>query len=213
MKETRSLAWLLLLVPLVGLAGWLLHHSTRTEPPAFSPLPRSSGERPALPSSWGPAAATGVAGAASTPPGPTSSGTAVAPSGSEAGPDARGFPPPRADYPADRLYERVDGAAELLRAAGCRRLLYWRIEHPPADLEVLAFATAEGARTMLARDAGADRTPGAPGDEGWASPQAVYFRHGAIFVRLIADEAAPVGSLLDEARRVERALGSGDLKP
>ncbi|MBI4704562.1 MAG: hypothetical protein HY744_25950 [Deltaproteobacteria bacterium] len=124
-----------------------------------------------------------------------------------------GYPAPQADYPAERLHERVDGAAELLLRTGCRRLLYWRAEQPPADIEVLAFAGLGGARLALERDAGTERTPGGPGDEGWASAQAVFFRRGAAYVRLIADTPAPAGTLLAAARRLDRALGAGEIRP
>ena len=60
-----------------------------------------------------------------------------------------GLPPPRADLPAERLEEHVDGAADALRADGCRRLVAWRFEQPPADAEALFFGTAEGARAVL----------------------------------------------------------------
>ena len=34
----------------------------------------------------------------------------------------------------------MDGAADALRAGGCRRLVAWRFERPPADAEALFFA-------------------------------------------------------------------------
>jgi hypothetical protein len=126
---------------------------------------------------------------------------------------ASAYPSPQADYPPSRLHERVDGAAEVLIAAGCRRLLYWRLEDPPVDVEVLAFATDRGAREALGRDAGSDRLPGVPGDEGWAGDQVVYFKRGAAYARLVADHALPAGVLLAQARRLERALSAGELRP
>jgi hypothetical protein len=100
-----------------------------------------------------------------------------------------GLPPPRLDLPADRLEDRVDGAADGLRADGCRRLLHWRFEEPPADAEVLVFRTDGGAHTAMAREAGPERTPG-PGDEAQVSPQAVYFRRGAVYTRIFLDPGA-----------------------
>jgi hypothetical protein len=121
-----------------------------------------------------------------------------------------GLPAPQADLPPDRLEDRVDGAADALRADGCRRLLHWRFEAPPADAEVLVFRTAEGARTVLAREAGPQRTPG-PGDEAQTSAQAVYFRRGPVLVRLFLDPGAdaPAGGLLRRAEEIDRALSSG----
>lgn len=117
-----------------------------------------------------------------------------------------GLPAPQADLAAARLEDRVDGAAEYLRAQGCRRLLYWRLEDTAADLELLVFATEAGARTALLRDAGPERTPG-PGDEAQASAQAVYFRRGAVLVRLIVDPGREAGAAVQaHARHVDGAL-------
>jgi hypothetical protein len=122
---------------------------------------------------------------------------------------ALGALPPDADLPADRLEERVDGAAEALRADGCRRLLHWRFETPPADAEALVFRTAEGARTVLAREAGNERTPG-PGDEAQLSAQSAYFRRGAAYVRIFLDPGAPAsGELQKRAEEIDRVLASG----
>jgi hypothetical protein len=121
-----------------------------------------------------------------------------------------GLPQHRADLPADRLEERVDGAADALRADGCRRLIYWRFEAPPADGEALVFRTADGARAVLAREAGPDRTPG-PGDEAQVSPQAVYFRRGSVLVRVFLDPGAtpPPDALVARAGEIDRALQQG----
>ncbi len=121
------------------------------------------------------------------------------------------YPPPHGDFPADRLDERVDGAAELLRKAGCRRLLYWRLEHPPADLELYVFSDVQAAREALTRDAGSDRVPASPGDEGWANPQCVFFRRGNNYVRLIADQMVTAEALAVQAERFDRALGRGEV--
>ena len=121
-----------------------------------------------------------------------------------------GLPQHRADLPSERLEERVDGAADALRADGCRRLLYWRFERPPADAEALVFRTVDGARAVLQREAGPGRTAG-PGDEAQVTPQAVYFRRGAAFVRVFLDPGAspPPGELVARAREVDRALQAG----
>ena len=121
-----------------------------------------------------------------------------------------GLPSPDADLPADRLEERVDGGADALRKDGCSRLVYWRFERPPADAEALFFASPDGARAVLEREAGAERTPG-PGDEAQVSPQAVYFRRGAVFVRVFLDPGAspPPGELLGRAGEIDRALREG----
>jgi hypothetical protein len=111
-----------------------------------------------------------------------------------------------ADLPAERLEERVNGAADTLRAAGCRRLLYWRSEDPGADAEALVFGTADQARAALSNEAGSERTAG-PGDEAQASEQAVYYRSGPILVRVFADPGASgAAGLLNVARRLEPEL-------
>jgi len=118
-----------------------------------------------------------------------------------------GLPQHRADLPAERLEEHVDGAADALRASGCRRLVAWRFERPPADAEALFFDKVEGARAVLEREAGSDRTPG-PGDEAQVSAQAVYFRRGNALVRVFLDPGASAseGGLVARAQEIDRAL-------
>ncbi|HXY41940.1 MAG TPA: hypothetical protein VEQ10_19850 [Vicinamibacteria bacterium] len=115
-------------------------------------------------------------------------------------------PPPTLDLPASRLEERVDGGADALRAAGCRRLRYWRSEDPPADAEALVFGSVAQARAALEREAGHERTAG-PGDEAQVSEQAAYFRRGAVVVRVIADPGVTGSArLLRAAERLAPAL-------
>jgi hypothetical protein len=114
---------------------------------------------------------------------------------------------PELDLPASRLEERVNGAAEALRAAGCTRLLSWRSAAPPADLEALVFDNVDHARAALAREAGAERTEG-PGDEAQVSDQAVYFRQGTVFVRVLADPGQGGAPLVALARRLEPELAA-----
>ena len=123
------------------------------------------------------------------------------------------FAPPEKDLPADRLHEHVDGAEPALQALGCRRLLFWHLLNPPVDLEILAFNTESGARAALDKDSGSARTKDVPGDEGWASQQVVYFRRGAAYCRLIADQPPPVAGLSEQAQRVDNALVSGEIRP
>ncbi len=179
---TRRLpSWLLVALlgtPLLGLTAWVVRGAL------LSPRPSRAGG-----------------------PGPPANGHAPQPRpGGPAG-VWPGLPEHRADLPADRLEERVDGAADALRADGCRRLVAWRFERPPADAEALFFGTVEGARAVLEREAGAERTPG-PGDEAQVTPQAVYFRRGAVLVRVFLDPGAPTapGALAARARDIDRAL-------
>jgi hypothetical protein len=122
-----------------------------------------------------------------------------------------GLPPPEMDLASGRLEERVDGAAEFLRAQGCRRLIAFRLADPPADLEILVFRNTLGAASVLARDAGPERTPG-PGEEAALTAQSALFRRGAIYVRLLgaperlgdADRLVAVASRVDEFLKSDR---------
>jgi hypothetical protein len=118
-----------------------------------------------------------------------------------------GFPAPEQDLAADRLHERVNGAADSLRDLGCERLLYWKLGEPAADLELLAFDDVEGAGKALDRDVGPGRDTG-PGDECSVGDNAIFFRRGRLYVRVIADPWASVSpdDLLTLARRVDRAI-------
>ena len=122
------------------------------------------------------------------------------------------FPRPELDLPADRLHEHVDGAEPALQALGCRRLLFWHLTNPSVDLEVLVFNTESGARAALDKDSGSARTNDTPGDEGWTNQQVVYFRRGTAYCRLIADQPPPVPGLAHQARRVDAALKSGQIR-
>ena len=124
-----------------------------------------------------------------------------------------GFPPPEGDYPADRLFEKVDGAADALIAAGCGRLLFWRLADPAAEMEILIFDRAEGAAGVLAKDAGLVRDPG-PGEEASVTDQSVFFRRGRFYVRILGDPAANPGRerLLDLAARADRGLPASEIQ-
>lgn len=116
---------------------------------------------------------------------------------------------PAMDLPAHRLSERVNGGEARLRRLGCQRMRIWRLATSSADLELLDFAEPEGASKALVEDAGADRTPELPGDEGWIGPNVLYYRDRARLVRVIADEPRSASALRSLARDVERALGNG----
>jgi len=121
-----------------------------------------------------------------------------------------GFPLPSADLPADRLEEQVDGAADALRADGCRRLLYWRFEDPSAEAEVLVFHSEDGARATMEKEAGPERTEG-PGEEAQVAAQFAYFRRGNVFVRLFGDPGAagPDDALARRTAEIDDALARG----
>jgi hypothetical protein len=119
-----------------------------------------------------------------------------------------GLAAPTADLPEARFEEHVNGAADALRADGCRRLLYWRFEDPPADAELLVFRTAADARAVMETEAGPERTAG-PGDEARLTEQSVYFRRGSVFVRLFLDPGAGPYGLVERANEIDRALAIG----
>ena len=101
----------------------------------------------------------------------------------------------------------MDGAAESLRKNGCKRLVAWTLTSPPADLEIYVFDDIEGAKALLDREAGSQRDP-APGDEASITGQAVLFRRGVFYTKLIADPSASVASapLKAAAENLDRAL-------
>lgn len=159
-----------------------------------------------------------IVGAAcrSAPPdaGEAPSGSAPSPQGSTAAfTAAGGLSKPLMDLAQSRLAERVDGAEVKLRRLGCRRLRVWRLEDPPADLELLTFDEPDGARAMLAEEAGPERSPEVPGDEGWVGTNVVFFRFHAAFVRIIADAPQKSSVLLAAAKRVKQALASSEVSP
>jgi hypothetical protein len=121
------------------------------------------------------------------------------------------FPAPELDLPADRLHERVDGAAPWLQSIGCSRLLAWRLAEPRLELEVLVFDTVSGAQRALDKDAGNSRSQSVPGDEGWTNAQVVYFRRGTRYCRLIAENREFAQELMQQAQRVDLALMYGGL--
>lgn len=187
MPQKRPFPWLkslLLAAPLACLAVWLAVGGAKG---SFSPdLPSSPGAEKSLPS-----------------PQPAGSAPSF----------LAGFPPPEGDYPADRLFERVDGAADALIAAGCGRLLFWRMGDPAAEMELLIFDHSEGAARVLARDAGPGRDPG-PGEEASVTDQSVFFRRGRFYVRILGDPAANPGRgrLLDLAGRADRGLPASEIR-
>ena len=187
MRESRSKRWLqavLLAAPLVVLTAWLASGAVNR---SQGPVPTSSG----APEIKGPKAASRGPFAGALP-------------GAE-------LPAPESDLPADRLDERVDGAADYFRGLGCVRLLAWRLASPPADLELLVFDKSDGAAAALARDAGQGRDAG-PGNEASVSEQAILFRRGPVYARLLADPDAPAepGQLKAVAVRLDRALQDGN---
>jgi hypothetical protein len=121
------------------------------------------------------------------------------------------FAPPELDLPAERLHEHVDGAEPWLQSIGCRRLLFWRLTNPEAELEILVFSTEAGAKQALDKDASNERGNASPGDEGWTNGQVVYFRRGTVYCRLITDHPPPVNGLMEHAKRVDRAIVVGEL--
>jgi hypothetical protein len=146
-----------------------------------------------------------VQGALRPPPVSPASPAAVAAEG-----PLPGLPRPTADLPAERLEEQVDGAAEALRAHGCRRLLHWSFAEPTVEAELLVFETVEGARAVMAGEAGPERTAG-PGEEAQVAAQFACFRRENVFVRLFSDPASarPGEDLARRAAEIDRALVSG----
>lgn len=197
-RRRSSSLWVagLLLIPLLGISAWLLNSVFNPEPLQVPTLPPPSAAAPQkknlLPEPAPPptAAPTTAVAAAEKPAAPPE-------------PKEAELPAPEDTYSPERLFERVNGAADFLISLGCQQLSFWRLEDPPADLEILLFATGEGAGKALAQDAGPDRTPG-PGDEAFVGGEAVFFRRGRAYVRLLADPgAASVQALEAAAQRAD----------
>jgi hypothetical protein len=187
MRRSAWIRGLLLALPLVGLATWLTVGGVSR---SFGPdleAPELLGE----PSLAEPDAAHEASPAA-----------AVSPSALPAG-----LPSDPEDYRPDTFFERVNGADEYLISKGCRRILVWVFDDPPAELELLVFETAEGASEVLARDAGPERHEGA-GEEASISDEAVFFRRGELYARIYAmGEALPKpGALAALAQRIDVSL-------
>lgn len=120
---------------------------------------------------------------------------------------------PALDLPAARLSERVDGGERKLRNLGCKRLRFWRITQPPADLELLTFENEQGAAALLQELAGTDRASNLPGDEGWVGTNVLYFRRGTVLARLISDRPERAELLTATARDLEQAIAQGRVAP
>jgi hypothetical protein len=132
-------------------------------------------------------------------------------------PRPAGLGAPEVDLPPARFWERVDGAADGLIAAGCRRMVVWKTAAPPAEIELLLFAAVDGAAGFLARDAGSERTAGGPGDEASVAPESIFFRRGRHYVRIVAGAVPPAdpagtATLLDLARNVDSAIVANGAK-
>ena len=124
---------------------------------------------------------------------------------------ARPAPAPR--RPALPTGSRSTWTARPTRSApsGCRRLVHWRFERPPADAEALFFGVrGRRARASSSGRPGAERTPG-PGDEAQVSAQAVYFRRGPVLVRVFLDPGAspPPATCSRAPDEIDRALLAG----
>jgi hypothetical protein len=74
-------------------------------------------------------------------------------------------------------------------------------------MEILVFDGDAGAARVLERDAGPGRQPG-PGDEASVGDQAVFFRRGRYYGRVLGDPqaAAAPERLLDLARRLDASI-------
>jgi len=193
---------LLLAAPLVALAAWIAVGGVKR---SFGPTTAPAGGTPHT-----------------APPGTApSAGAPAAPARAAGLPRPEELGAPEVDLPPDRFWERVDGAADGLVAAGCRRMVVWKTAAPPAEIELLVFAAADGAAGFLARDAGSERTPGGPGDEASVAPESIFFRRGRHYVRIVAGAAPPAdpaagtsapadapspAALLDLARNVDSAI-------
>lgn len=121
-----------------------------------------------------------------------------------------GLGQPEMDLGADRLHERVNGAAPWLQSIGCRRLLAWT-RAPSLEIEVLVFDTVAGAKQALDKDSAGSRTHATPGEEGWTNAQVVYFRRSTLYCRLTAPDRGHAQALIAQAQRVDQAILSGDL--
>jgi hypothetical protein len=189
MRRSAWIRGLLLALPLVGLATWLTVGGISR---SFGPAPETA------------APVSGVGELASTPAAPALPDQTAAPQASALPP---GLPSGPEDYGPETFFERVNGADEYLISKGCRRILVYVFDDPPAELELLVFETAEGASEVLARDAGPERHEG-PGEEASLSDEAVFFRRGELYGRLYAmGEALPKpGALAALAQEIDRSV-------
>lgn len=116
-------------------------------------------------------------------------------------------------FPADRLWEYIDGDAEKYRQAGVQRTLatdYRYQEKIDAVVDIYDMGTDAGAKKVFESESSEGSLEIGLGDVGRLYGQSVTFRKGRYFVRLVAYEQAPeIGTaLVDLGRAIERRLGA-----
>ena len=115
-------------------------------------------------------------------------------------------------FPADRLWEYIDGDADKYIQAGVIQTLttdYRYQDKVDAVADVYVMKAGEGAKAIFDAESSVGSEPVSIGEAGRMSKTTVTFRKGPYFVRLIAYEEAPeIGSALTAlARGIEKRLG------
>jgi polyferredoxin len=111
-------------------------------------------------------------------------------------------------FPADNLWQYIDGDADRYLKAGVVRTLTAHYRHATgadAVVDVYVMSAPEGARRIFEGEPDAGSRPAAIGDAARLWPAALTFRQGPYFVRLVAYTEAP-DALADLARAVSAKL-------
>jgi len=97
-------------------------------------------------------------------------------------------------FPADRLWEYIDGDAEKYIRAGVSTTLTADFRYQDrldATADIFVMSTADGARQIFDSEPAAGGSPVAIGDAGRSYRASLLFRKGPYFVRLVAYEDTP----------------------
>jgi len=114
-------------------------------------------------------------------------------------------------FPADNLWEYVDGDAERYIQAGVVRTLtsdYKFKDRVDAVVDIHVMKSPEGAEKLLAAESSQGSRPASVGKEARLFPASLVFRKGQFLVRVVAYEETPeIGeALLELGQATEKKL-------
>jgi hypothetical protein len=121
-------------------------------------------------------------------------------------------------YPAERLYEKIDGQDAAYLAFGVRQLRFVSLglaDHPARMIDVYEYdmGTPDKALGIFAKERDPQGTPLGFLKKGYRSGPALYFCHGSFYVQLIASDAEPPLGQMAETLAREIAGTPAEKKP